>query len=66
MVSRWGIDERTVTSEATDTDGKYRKDIKPGLRVIITQKADQRGRKLTSGIVKDALITWEISRSSTT
>jgi uncharacterized repeat protein (TIGR03833 family) len=36
-------------------DGKHRKDIRPGLRVNITQKHDQRSRRLTSGIVKDVL-----------
>ena len=36
-------------------DGKNRKDIKPGLRVSITQKQDQRTGKLTGGIVKDIL-----------
>ena len=36
-------------------NGKNRKDIKPGLRVNITQKQDQRSGKLTSGIVKDIL-----------
>ena len=36
-------------------NGKNRKDIKPGLRVSITQKQDQRTGKLTGGIVKDIL-----------
>lgn len=36
-------------------NGKNRKDIKPGLRVQITQKHDQRSGRLTSGIVKDIL-----------
>jgi len=36
-------------------DGKNRKDIKPGLRVSITQKQDQRSGRLTSGVVKDIL-----------
>ena len=36
-------------------NGKNRKDIKPGLRVNITQKQDQRTGKLTGGIVKDIL-----------
>jgi uncharacterized repeat protein (TIGR03833 family) len=36
-------------------NGKQRKDIKPGLRVNITQKQDQRTGKLTGGIVKDVL-----------
>jgi len=38
-------------------NGKNRKDIKPGLRVDITQKHDQRTGKLTGGIVKDILTT---------
>ena len=38
-------------------DGKSRKDIKPGLRVNITQKHDQRTGKRTGGIVKDILTT---------
>ena len=37
--------------------GKNRKDIKPGLRVHITQKHDQRTGRLTSGVVKDILTT---------
>jgi uncharacterized repeat protein (TIGR03833 family) len=36
-------------------DGKNRKDIKPGLRVNITQKQDQRTGKLTGGMVQDIL-----------
>jgi uncharacterized repeat protein (TIGR03833 family) len=36
-------------------NGKHRIDIKPGLRVHITQKHDQRTGKLTGGIVKDIL-----------
>ncbi|MCK8816954.1 YwbE family protein [Natroniella sulfidigena] len=36
-------------------DGKYRKDIKPGLSVSVVQKQDQRSGKLTKGIVKDIL-----------
>jgi len=39
-------------------DGKNRKDIKPGLRVHITQKQDQRTGKLTSGVVKDILTKY--------
>ena len=38
-------------------NGQNRKDIKPGLRVYITQKHDQRTRKLTSGVVKNILTT---------
>jgi len=33
-------------------NGNNRKDIKPGLRVNITQKQDQRSGRLTSGVVK--------------
>ena len=36
-------------------DGKHRKDLKPGLKVNITQKQEQRTGKLTGGIVKDIL-----------
>jgi uncharacterized repeat protein (TIGR03833 family) len=36
-------------------NGQNRKDIRPGLRVHITQKQDQRTGKLTGGIVKDIL-----------
>jgi len=39
-------------------NGKNRKDIKPGLRVNITQKHDQRTGKHTGGIVKDVLTTF--------
>ena len=38
-------------------NGQHRKDIKPGLRVSMTQKHDQRTGKLTSGVVKDILTT---------
>jgi uncharacterized repeat protein (TIGR03833 family) len=36
-------------------DGKHRTDIRPGLRVNITQKRDQRSGRLTGGIVTDVL-----------
>lgn len=36
-------------------DGKNRKDIYPGLEVMIILKKDQRSGKLTQGIVKDLL-----------
>ena len=36
-------------------NGKNRKDIKPGLRVHITQKQDQRSGRLTIGVVQDIL-----------
>ena len=36
-------------------NGQNRKDIRPGLRVNITQKQDQRSGRLTSGVVKDIL-----------
>ena len=36
-------------------DGIIRADIKPGTRVLVVQKQDQRSGKLTDGIVKDVL-----------
>ncbi|ETA80143.1 YwbE family protein [Youngiibacter fragilis] len=36
-------------------DGKKRSDIKPGIKVQIVKKEDQRSGKLTDGIVKDIL-----------
>ena len=36
-------------------DGTRRSDIKPGARVLIVLKKDQRTGKLTEGIVKDVL-----------
>ena len=38
-------------------NGKNRKDIRPGLRVHITQKQDQRSGRFTNGVVKDILTT---------
>ena len=35
--------------------GRHRTDIKPGVRVKVVQKRDQRSGKLTEGIVKDLL-----------
>lgn len=37
------------------TDGRTRKNIKPGIEVSIVLKQDQRTGKLTRGIVKDIL-----------
>lgn len=36
-------------------DGRKRADIRPGLRVQVVQKQDQRSGKLTEGIVQDIL-----------
>jgi len=36
-------------------NGKNRADIKPGLRVQVVQKKDQRSGRLTEGIVTDIL-----------
>lgn len=36
-------------------DGTVRSDIKPGSRVKIVQKQDQRTGRLTEGVVKDIL-----------
>jgi uncharacterized repeat protein (TIGR03833 family) len=38
-------------------NGQNRKDIRPGQRVNMTQKHDQRTGRLTSGVVKDILTT---------
>jgi uncharacterized repeat protein (TIGR03833 family) len=38
-------------------DGKNRADIKPGARVRVVQKQDQRSGKLTEGIVLNILTT---------
>ncbi len=37
------------------SDGRTRKDIQPGLSVLIVLKQDQRTGKLTRGIVKEIL-----------
>ena len=37
------------------TDGRKRKDIRPGIEVSIVLKQDQRTGKLTKGIIKDIL-----------
>ncbi|MBK5246389.1 MAG: YwbE family protein [Peptostreptococcaceae bacterium] len=36
-------------------NGTFRKDVKPGIKVMVVQKEDQRTGKLTEGIVKDIL-----------
>jgi len=36
-------------------DGKNRSDVKPGLKVAIILKADQRTGRLTEGVVQDLL-----------
>lgn len=36
-------------------NGPYRKDLRPGLRVAIVLKQDQRSGKRTIGVVKDIL-----------
>lgn len=38
-----------------DMNGTFREDIKPGIKVMVVQKEDQRTGKLTEGIVKDIL-----------
>jgi uncharacterized repeat protein (TIGR03833 family) len=40
--------------------GTRRIDIKPGLRVTIVMKADQRSGKQTAGIVKDILTSSSV------
>jgi uncharacterized repeat protein (TIGR03833 family) len=41
--------------QEVNMDGKLRKDIKPGLKVAIILKVDQRSGNLTDGVVKDIL-----------
>lgn len=36
-------------------DGNNRSNIKPGIKVLVVQKQDQRTGKLTEGVVKDLL-----------
>lgn len=36
-------------------NGNNRNDIKPGIKVLVVQKQDQRSGKLTEGIVADIL-----------
>ena len=36
-------------------DGTERIDIKPGIRVMVVQKKDQRSGELTEGVVQDIL-----------
>lgn len=36
-------------------EGTYRSNIRPGMRVRIVQKQDQRSGRLTEGVVKDLL-----------
>ncbi|RDW16946.1 hypothetical protein CWR48_15170 [Oceanobacillus arenosus] len=42
-----------------EIDGRYRKNVKPGLAVDIVLKQDQRTGKTTAGIVKDLLTKSE-------
>jgi len=44
-----------VVAAKTHMDGKYRKDIYPGLEVAIILKKDQHTGKQTEGVVKDIL-----------
>lgn len=47
------LDVNTIFKESMN--GKNRHNIKPGLRVMIVLKKDQRSGKLTEGVVKDIL-----------
>ena len=44
------------------TDAEKQKNIKPGLKVLIVLKKDQRSGKLTEGIVKDILTKVAVHR----
>ncbi len=41
--------------EIDNKDGRIRENLKPGLRVNIVLKKDQRTGKLTEGVIKDLL-----------
>ncbi len=41
--------------ETDNKDGRIRENLKPGLRVNIVLKKDQRTGKLTEGVIKDLL-----------
>jgi uncharacterized repeat protein (TIGR03833 family) len=41
--------------EKNQMNGQYRKDIRPGARVEIVLKKDQRSGRRTAGVVKDIL-----------
>ena len=45
----------TGKGDRTEMDGTIRKSIKPGIKVQIVLKADQKNGKLTPGVVKDIL-----------
>jgi len=40
---------------SSSTDGRIRRNLKPGLQVDIVLKKDQRNGRLTRGVVKDIL-----------
>lgn len=46
---------RSLALSVIFMDGKYRKDVRPGLEVDIVLKADQKTGKRTRGVVKDIL-----------
>ena len=50
-----GIKKQVTTGRDRIMAGQQRKDIRPGLRVEIVLKQDQRSGKRTVGIVKDIL-----------
>ena len=53
--STWWADRTNLAQKERVVDGTKRKNIKPGLRVRIVLKRDQRSGKRTEGIVKDIL-----------
>ncbi|KZL90432.1 hypothetical protein CLMAG_42030 [Clostridium magnum DSM 2767] len=48
-----------VRRKGDTMDGKIRKDIKIGAKVLIVQKQDQRSGKLTEGVVQKLLTNSE-------
>jgi uncharacterized repeat protein (TIGR03833 family) len=49
------LDDAVISSGHTRMNGRNRADIKPGARVRVVQKKDQRSGKLTEGTVRDIL-----------
>ena len=55
ILVRWPGSYAFYSGLVSFMNGRYRKDIRPGLEVMIVLKKDQRSGKLTRGVVKDIL-----------
>ena len=55
-MKKYSRNDYSIKKEEGDKmNGKNRKDIKPGIVVLVVKKEDQRTGKLTEGVVKDIL-----------